>query len=77
MYNPSIFTKRCLTDAFTAGTKMGHDEMFGEKDYGFGWFVCIKGGNMVAQHDGSFAGFRSYVERHLEKHNTIDYPLLT
>lgn len=66
-----IVAMQSLHDAFAMHTKIGYDEMYGNKGYGFGWFVCEAGGDTIVQHDGGFAGFRSYIERQPNKHNTI------
>jgi CubicO group peptidase (beta-lactamase class C family) len=71
LYNPTIVNRQSLRDAFRVNIKIGDDELFGKKGYGFGWFVCDTGGEMIVQHDGGFAGFRSYIERQPDKHNTI------
>lgn len=71
LYSPEIVTKQSLNDAFTMNIKIGNDEIYGEKGYGFGWFVSSKGGDTIVQHDGGFAGFRSYIERQKGRHSTI------
>lgn len=71
LYNPKIVTSQYLTDAFTPQIKTGYDAVYGEKGYGFGWFVSNIDGDTIIQHDGGFAGFRSYIERQTNKHNTI------
>lgn len=71
LYNPKIVSVQSLRDAFAVNIKIGNDELYGNKGYGFGWFVCEAGGETIVQHDGGFAGFRSYIERQPGKHNTI------
>ena len=71
LYNPTIVSNQTLHDAFSVNIKIGQDDMFDNKGYGFGWFVCEAGGETIVQHDGGFAGFRSYIERQPDKHNTI------
>lgn len=69
--NAKIVGIQSLQDALSVNIKIGYDEMYGNKGYGFGWFVCETGGDTIVQHDGGFAGFRSYIERQPARHNTI------
>jgi len=71
LYNPKIVTKKSLEEAFEIQSKIGKDEIYEEKGYGFGWFVNCKGGEKIIQHDGGFAGFRAYIERQIDRDNTI------
>ena len=71
IYHPRIVTMQTLRDAFMINSKIGNDELNGNRGYGFGWFVREAGGEKIIQHDGGFAGFRSYIERQPGRHNTI------
>ena len=71
LYAPSIISKQTLDRAFQADKLTNDDEMYEKKAYGFGWFVSEKNGKKIIQHDGGFGGFRSYIERQPEQHNTI------
>ena len=71
LYNPKIIKKKTLDEAFKVNTTIASDTMYGEKSYGFGWFVCKNKREIIVQHDGGFAGFRSYIERQLANKNSI------
>ncbi|SHN38639.1 M48 family metallopeptidase [Chitinophaga sp. CF418] len=45
--------------------------MYGKQGYGYGWFISGDKDDKIIQHDGGFAGFRAYIERQVNKHNTI------
>lgn len=71
LYEPAIVSMKTLEKAFTSDKFTNQDDMYGTKGYGFGWFVSEKEGKKIIQHDGGFGGFRSYIERQPEQHNTI------
>ncbi len=71
LYAPAFIHPQTLEDAFTMQKKIGNDPVYGEKGYGFGWFVSGSSGSPIEQHDGGFAGFRSYIERQPKQHNSI------
>ena len=71
LYKPKIITKQNLEEAFEPQNMIGEDRNYGQKSYGFGWFVCLKEEKKIVQHDGGFAGFRSYIERQIDDDNTI------
>lgn len=71
LYEPTIVSKKTLEKAFTSDKFTNQDDMYGKKGYGFGWFVSEKDGKKIIQHDGGFGGFRSYIERQPQQHNTI------
>ena len=71
LYNPAMISKQSLDDIFTPDKHKWHNEMYGMQGYGFGWFISEKDGNKIARHDGGFAGFRAYIERQVDKNNSI------
>jgi len=71
LYKPTIISEQSLTDIFTAGKNGWQSDMYGKQAYGFGWFISGDENNKIIQHDGGFAGFRSYIERQVNKHNSI------
>jgi CubicO group peptidase (beta-lactamase class C family) len=71
LYEPTIISKKSLERAFTSDKFTNPDDMYGKIGYGFGWFISEKEGKKIIQHDGGFAGFRSYIERQPDQHNTI------
>lgn len=71
LYNPSFVSAQSLNDIFTPGKNKWHSELYGEQGYGFGWFISGNDGNKIVQHDGGFAGFRSYIERQIDKNISI------
>jgi CubicO group peptidase (beta-lactamase class C family) len=71
LYEPTIISKKTLEKAFTSDKFTNLDDVYGRKGYGFGWFISQKDGKKIIQHDGGFGGFRSYIERQPEQHNTI------
>jgi CubicO group peptidase (beta-lactamase class C family) len=68
LYNPTIISKQSMEEIFTPSVNKWDN---GKKGYGFGWFIIGDSTNKIIQHDGGFAGFRSYIERQVNKHNTI------
>lgn len=71
LYAPTIVSAKTLEKAFERDKLTSPDEMYGTKGYGFGWFVSEKNGKQIIQHDGGFGGFRSYIERQPQQHNSI------
>jgi CubicO group peptidase (beta-lactamase class C family) len=71
LYNPTIISKKSLEEIFTPGKKQWESKVYGKQGYGFGWFISGDESNKIVQHDGGFAGFRSYIERQVNKHNSI------
>lgn len=71
LYNPTIIDKRSLAEVFTPGNNEWESKMYGKQGYGLGWFISGDESNKIIQHDGGFAGFRSYIERQVNKHNSI------
>ena len=71
LYNPTIISKQSLEQIFTPGKNEWENEKYGKIGYGFGWFICGDENNKIIQHDGGFAGFRSYIERQVIHHNSI------
>jgi CubicO group peptidase (beta-lactamase class C family) len=72
LYHPSIISAQSLAEVFTPGKNEwdSHDQ-YGKKGYGFGWFISGDNTNRIIQHDGGFAGFRSYIERQVNQRNSI------
>lgn len=73
LYHPTIISKQSLEEIFTPGKNEWESNTYGKQGYGFGWFISGNENNKTIQHDGGFAGFRSYIERQAGKHNTIIY----
>ena len=71
LYKPTIISKQSLKEIFTAGQNEWESNTCGKQAYGFGWFISGDENNKIIQHDGGFAGFRSYIERQVNKHNSI------
>lgn len=71
LYNPTIISKQSLTEIFTPGGNKWESNVYGKQGYGFGWFISGDENDKIIQHDGGFAGFRSYIEREVNKHNSI------
>ncbi|MFN8356332.1 MAG: serine hydrolase [Spirosomataceae bacterium] len=71
LYNPTIISIESLKEIFTAGQNVWENNTYGKQAYGFGWFISGDENNKIIQHDGGFAGFRSYIERQINKHNSI------
>lgn len=69
LYHPSVISGSSLQEIFTPGSNEWESNMYGKQGYGFGWFISDH--QKILQHDGGFAGFRSYIERQVEEHNTI------
>jgi CubicO group peptidase (beta-lactamase class C family) len=73
LYHPAIISKQSAEEIFTPGKNTWESNTYGKQGYGFGWFISGNENNKIIQHDGGFAGFRSYIERQPGKHNTIIY----
>ena len=71
LYRPTIVKKKTLEEAFERSPIRINDEVFGNKSYGFGWWISVKDGAKVLFHDGGFGGYRAYIERFLTEQNTI------
>lgn len=71
LYRPRIISKQSLEEIFTPGKNKWESNMYGKQGYGFGWFISGDENNKIIQHDGGFAGFRSYIEREVNNHNSI------
>ena len=71
LYDPFIISKQSLDDIFTPDKNKSYNEMYGKQHYGFGWFISGEDDNKIIQHDGGFAGFRAYIERQVDKKNSI------
>jgi CubicO group peptidase (beta-lactamase class C family) len=71
LYQPTIISKESLDEIFTAGKNNWDNREYGKQGYGFGWFVSGDETNRIVQHDGGFAGFRAYIERQINKRNSI------
>lgn len=71
LYNPTIISKQSAEEIFTPDKHEWENKMYGKQGYGFGWFISGDDNDKIVQHDGGFAGFRSYIERQVNKHNGI------
>jgi CubicO group peptidase (beta-lactamase class C family) len=71
LYNTTIISKQSLEEIFTPDKNEWYSKMYGKLAYGYGWFISENDSNKVIQHDGGFAGFRSYIERQVNKQNSI------
>lgn len=71
LYNPTIISKQSLEEIFTPGKNDWDSKMYGKQGYGFGWFISGDDTTKIIQHDGGFAGFRAYIERQVNKQNSI------
>jgi len=71
LYNPTIISKQSEEEIFTADKNGWDSKMYGKQGYGFGWFISRDANNKIIQHDGGFAGFRSYIERQVNSRNSI------
>ena len=71
LYNPTFISKQSLEEIFTPGKNRWDSQMYGTQGYGLGWFISGDDSNKIVQHDGGFAGFRSYIERQTGEHNSI------
>lgn len=54
-------------EIFTPGPNQWTSRTYGKQGYGFGWFIS----DGIVQHDGGFAGFRSYIEKEKQGNHTI------
>jgi CubicO group peptidase (beta-lactamase class C family) len=73
LYHPTIISKQSLKEISTPGKNEWESKVYGKQGYGFGWFISGDDNNKIIQHDGGFAGFRSYIEREINQRNTIIY----
>ncbi|MCF6406406.1 serine hydrolase [Chitinophaga filiformis] len=71
LYLPTIISKQSLAEIFTPGKNEWDNKMYGKQGYGYGWFISGNSNDKIIHHDGGFAGFRAYIERQVNKHNTI------
>ncbi len=71
LYHPTIISSLSLEQIFSSGKNEWENKTYGKESYGFGWFISGDDSDKIIQHDGGFAGFRSYIERQVNKHNTI------
>jgi CubicO group peptidase (beta-lactamase class C family) len=65
-----LVSRETLEEAFTPSSVVTgnpalllKDEMFGEKSYGFGWWLAMHDGAQDMWHDGAFSGHIAYNER--------------
>jgi CubicO group peptidase (beta-lactamase class C family) len=73
LYHPTIISRQSAEEIFSPGKNEWDSNTYGKQGYGFGWFISGNENDKIIQHDGGFAGFRSYIERQVGKHNTIIY----
>lgn len=71
LYNPTFIKRSTLAEAFKKSPHLLKDDQFGDKSYGFGWWIGEHNGSMNLFHDGAFGGYRAYIERFIGNKNTI------
>ncbi|RAW02255.1 serine hydrolase [Pseudochryseolinea flava] len=71
LYNDKLVKPSTLKDAFEPSSHVLHDDVYGDKSYGFGWWIGEFHGERSFFHDGAFGGFRAYLERFPASKNTI------
>lgn len=71
LYKPTFINKETLDEAFSPSLIILKDNVYGEKSYGFGWWIGEHNGSKNVFHDGAFGGYRAYMERFLGEKNTI------
>ena len=68
LYSEKLISQKSLEEAFTSA-KLNDGS---ETDYGFGWGIDENNnGGKIVNHSGSLNGFRTFIERDLEKRWTI------
>lgn len=71
LYNPKFIKKETLEESFRGSPITLSDPVYGNKNYGFGWWIAEHNGHKNAFHDGAFGGYRAYMERFPDERNTI------
>lgn len=71
LYNPKFIKKETLEESFRESSITLTDPVYGNKSYGFGWWIAEHDGHKNVFHDGAFGGYRAYMERFLDERNTI------
>ncbi|MET4107616.1 serine hydrolase [Hymenobacter sp. UYP22] len=71
LYHPRFIKAETLAEAFTPSALSTKDDPFGEKSYGFGWWITERNGAKHIAHNGAFGGYRADIERFLGPRNTI------
>lgn len=70
MYTPILVKKETLEEAF-APSIIQHDDIYGDRNYGFGWWVSQHNGTRNIFHNGSSSGFKAYNEVLMGAHINI------
>jgi CubicO group peptidase (beta-lactamase class C family) len=70
LYHFKLVKSQILAEAFTPSAEAMKnpaltlkDDLFGNKSYGFGWWIAMRNGAKDMFHDGAFSGYTSYNER--------------
>jgi CubicO group peptidase (beta-lactamase class C family) len=71
LYNPKFIKPTTLAEAFTPSALTLSGDPFGEKSYGFGWWITQHNRGTHVSHNGAFGGFRADIERSTGERSTI------
>lgn len=71
LYAAKIINQATLAEAFTPSPISREDPVYGQVNYGFGWWIGQHNNGKNVFHNGSFGGFAAYMERFLAEENTI------
>jgi CubicO group peptidase (beta-lactamase class C family) len=78
LYHFSLLKTKTLAEAFEPSAEVMKnpalvlkDDLFGDKSYGFGWWITTRGGAKEMFHDGAFSGYSTYNERITADHVAI------
>ena len=78
LYNSQLVKSETLAEAFTPSSVVMNnpsltlkDNTFGDKSYGFGWWIAMHDGSKDFFHDGAFSGYIAYNERLTAAHLSI------
>src|SRR5258706_9026733 len=70
LYHCRLVKPATLKEAFTPSSAVMNnpalllkDNVFGDKSYGFGWWIVSPGNHADLFHDGAFSGYLAYMER--------------
>jgi CubicO group peptidase (beta-lactamase class C family) len=78
LYNSQLVKPQTLAEAFTPSSitmknpaLVLKDNVFGDKSYGFGWWIAMHDDSKSLFHDGAFSGYIAYNERLTAEHLSI------
>lgn len=78
LYHFKLIKPQTLAEAFMPSSAVMKnpaltlkDDLFGDKSYGFGWWIAMHNGAKDMFHDGAFSGYTSYNERMTSNHIDI------